>query len=208
MLDFLRRDAKTGDEKVASFASALLAENLDDAPLLRAFENAARSNKFLEKTARALRMSGSADYSELQKIDNGHLVELVRIVSSGVRNGAGVRRALELFRDRLEREISSKNRFRAKAGSSMALTYMGMCIFFPLFSGISSVILGSSVGDGELTRGFLAVSMLYPLIILCISSAFLHPERRISRNLLSAAPYFALASVITLATSNYLSGML
>lgn len=200
------------DEEVLAFASKLSLRYKGRGSLMKAFEEAAKGNAHLERVASRLRLSCSAHDAAEGRPENRNLDELLMIVESGLRKGYNIRRALELFRSRLESEMRQRERFRAKTGSPMALTYMGMCVFFPLFTGISSVILTSAVGGsgsiGALANGFVLVSMLYPPIILYLSSAFAHPDRPALQNLLAVAPYLTLASAITLITRNYLSGML
>ena len=120
---------------------------------------------------------------------------------------------LNLLAVRLEREIRVRNRFRAKVGGLQTLTYMGMGLFFPLFSGISAMILSSTLGlldkgTSSLSGGFLLVSLSYVPIILYLSAAFAHPERNAAQNLFAIAPYFLLASVVMLATQTYLANIL
>jgi len=97
----------------------------------------------------------------------------------------------------------------AKMGSAQTLTKMGMCIFFPLFSGISATIISESldfVGKNvQYTKTcFLVVAIAYIPITLYISTAFAHPERSIAQNVISIIPYFSVAVSVVLLTQNYL----
>ncbi len=139
--------------------------------------------------------------------------ELVRLVSFGVWKGADVEKALAVFARNLERGIFFENRTRAKTGGSQALTLIGMGVFFPLFSGISAVIVSSSLGmlnpgASQTYSSFIAVSAAYVPIILCLSSAFAHPERGWARNITGIIPYFILALAIIFSTQTFISGIL
>lgn len=126
--------------------------------------------------------------------------ELLSIVAHGMDTGANVGEAIDLFITRMSREIELENKVRIKIGGAQSLTYLGMAVFFPLFSGISMVILQSSYelsGSAPVSwLSFTALSCAYVLIILYISTAFAHPENSMPRNALSILPYFISALFI------------
>jgi hypothetical protein len=153
-------------------------------------------------TANKLRISPTAARNEIAALRSGYLRELLSIVSFGIESGTNAEEALELFVKRLEGEISLKNKLKAKMGSAQALTHLGMGVFFPLFSSISSVIFSSSLGPlaGEpgASQGFMMLSAAYVPIILFLSASFAHPENSFLRNAFSVMPYLAAAFCIML----------
>lgn len=181
--------------------------------LIKSFEGAAAGNEELERLASKLKASRVLSEVCAQELGNRNLVELLHLVGAGVESGSDASRPLALFAAHLEREIKMRNRFRAKVGGLQALTYMGMGVFFPLFSGISAIILSSSLGlfdrsSALLGNGFIAVALSYIPIILYLSSAFSHPDRNALQNALAVLPYFTLASIVMLATQVYLANTL
>lgn len=208
---FRPRPARASDADAANLAKDLLFEYRRSKSLLRALSRAERSGSLPDEArvpANKLRLSQESASAEIASMRSRYLGELFSIVAFGVESGADVGEALELFVRRLEGEMSLKNKLKAKMGGAQALTYLGMGVFFPLFSSISSVILGSSAGlfggDPEVSSGFALVSAAYVPMILLISASFAHPEDSFLRNASSVAPYLAAAFCIMLFVPNVL----
>lgn len=193
------------DAEVTALAKDLLSEYRRSKSLLRALGTVAKS-RALPDGARAvanrLKVSQALARSDLSALPNAYLAELFSIVAFGIENGTAVDEALEMFVRRLEGEISLRNRLRTKTGGAQALTYMGMGVFFPLFSSISAVILNSSLGlfgsAGGVPSGFALLCAAYVPIVLFLSASFAHPESSPIRNALSVAPCMAVAFCIML----------
>lgn len=212
MLKLALNRKKSGKNEALALAKKMLALP-DSMPLIKKFEDAAVGDQNLERIASKLRLSRTLDCACLQVLDNKALIELTRIVALGVEKGSKEKKALLLFAARLEHEIKAENRFRAKSGGLQTLTYMGMGLFFPLFSSISAIILSGSLGlfgksTAGLSGGFILVAACYIPIILYLTSAFSHPERSALRNMLSITPYFALGMFVIAASQVYLANIL
>ncbi len=208
MLEFR---GKRESERALLLAESTLSEYRRTGSVTKAFERAAVADEKLARISRRMKLSGSAGACD--EHIGGRLSDLIGLVEIGTGTRSDMSRALELFAERLRSEIKARNRFAAKAGSSMTLTYMGMCFFFPLFSGISTIILTSSLGltgsaAASMGRAFLFTSLTYVLVILSISHAFAHPNSSVADAAKSVLPYFTLASAVALATQSFLSGIL
>ena len=193
------------DADVVVLAKDLLSECGRSKSLSKAFAAVAAS-PLLPRAARTLAnklmLTRALTPSEIATLRNGYLGELFSIAAFSMESGINVEDALELFVKRLEGEISLKNKLRVRMGSAQALTYLGMGVFFPLFSSISSVIFSSSLGPlaGEpgASQGFMMLSAAYVPIILFLSASFAHPENSFLRNAFSVMPYLAAAFCIML----------
>jgi hypothetical protein len=201
------------DAEVAVIAKDILDRYSHTRLLLKSFKDACNGRKGMGLVSRELMLERAARKSSLLSFGNRRMGELVRLVSFGVGKGANMERALSVFVRKLERDIFFENRIRAKTGGSQALTLIGMGVFFPLFSGISAVIVSSSLGmldsgASQAYTGFIAVSAAYVPIILFLSSSFAHPDRGVVRNIAGIIPYFALALAIIFSTQTFISGIL
>lgn len=208
-----RRTKKDDDEEALALAKRVLASCSDSKPLMKAFEEAVAGSERLERVASRLKTSRALDVFSLRGIGSRRLEELVRIVAFGVGSGSSSRKQIALFAAKLEHELRMRNRLRAKTNGMQALTYMGMGVFFPLFSGISAVILSNSLGLFEksamaASSGFLLTALSYVPMILYLTSAFAHPERNAGQNVLAIIPYFSLASLVVYATQTYIANIL
>ncbi len=200
---------RQGDEHALVLAHELAMEK--KRLLLKRLFACAGGNVQLGRIATELRLTGSCCDTHLL-CANEATGELMALVTQGVERGTNVSVALGLLETRLENRMQEGNRFKAKAGAPLALVYMGMGVFFPLFSGISAVILTGSLGAsssvGSLAQGFMLVTSLYVAVTLCLSAAFAHPERRVVQNIVSILPYLGLGITITLTSHAYLTGIL
>ncbi len=201
------------DTDVALISRDLLDRYSQTHLLLKSFNGSCQGRKEMVRASRELGLGRSVRKSSLLLFNNTHMRELVRLVSFGVDNGVDVEKSVSIFIRNLERKIVFENRIRAKTGGSQALTLMGMGVFFPLFSGISAVIISSSLGMLDMGASytyacFIAVSAAYVPIILYLSSAFSHPERGPLKNAVGIAPYVALAVVIMYSTQTFIGGIL
>ncbi|MDE1874206.1 MAG: hypothetical protein KGI04_03760 [Candidatus Micrarchaeota archaeon] len=201
------------DGSVVSLASDMLSRCDSHGSVSRAFDELADRTPALRGAASSLKLTGSVDSDKNESLGNEFLSRFIGIVASGYADGADIKKPLAAFRDELERDIAARARFKAKVGGSAALIYMGMGVFFPLFSGISSIVLTTSLGaagSGSAVLGtcFIAVSIVYAAMTLYLSAAFAHPERNAKANLFSTAPYIAMAAAVALLTKTYLSGVL
>jgi hypothetical protein len=193
------------DADVAVIAREMLAIYAESHSLLRSFEKACANKAMLSPVSRSLAVSRAARGSLMRSFRNRRMKEFLRIILFGVCTGAEVSKPLSLFVHNLEADIEMENRIRAKTGSSQALTRMGMCLFFPLFTGISTVIVSSSLGMLDESASFLyaefaAVCAAYVPIILYLSSAFARPDRNAAQNVSSIIPYVCIAAGIGYAT--------
>jgi hypothetical protein len=209
----VRDRSRMSDADVAVIAKDLLDRYSRSHLLLRAFGDSCTGRKQMARVSRELLIGRSSRKSSVSAFGNGHMKELVMLVSFGVERGANMEKALSIFVRNLERGIFFQNRIRAKTGGSQALTLMGMGVFFPLFTGISAVIISSSLGMLDINASytytrFVAVSAAYVPMILYISSAFAHPDRGMLRNLTGIAPYFALAMAIIYSMQTFIGGIL
>jgi hypothetical protein len=199
------------DADVVVLAKDLLSECGRSKSLSKAFAAVAAS-PLLPRAARTLAnklmLTRALTPSEIATLRNGYLGELFSIAAFSMESGINVEDALELFVKRLEGEISLKNKLRVRMGSAQALTYLGMGVFFPLFSSISSVILSGSLNlfgsETGVSSSFTLISAAYVPLILLLSASFAHPENSFPRNALSMAPYIALAFCIILFVPNVL----
>ncbi len=202
---------QTTDEDVVKLARRLNSYYQNSHSLMKSLGHAGRDSELLKCEISHLRCTGALP--EHVFFENKRMGEFVKIVAFGIENGANVERTLLMFAVRLELEIKRKNRIREKTGGLQALTLIGMSVFFPLFSGISTIIISSSLGLFDkgadvIGRNFLSVAIAYVFIILYLSSAFAHSERSPLKNVSSLAPYLALAVAIILISQNYLSAVL
>jgi hypothetical protein len=193
------------DADVVVLAKDLLSECRRSKSLQKAFGTVAGSRippGAVRTSAKKLRISGALSEIEMAALGSGCLRELFSIVSFGMESGANVDEALGLFVRRLEGEIAMKNKLRIKVGSAQALTFLGMGVFFPLFSSISSVIFSSSLNlfgsEAGVSSGFALLSAAYVPTILLLSASFAHPEKSFPQNALSVVPYVAIAFCIML----------
>jgi hypothetical protein len=205
------------DREVLIFARALLSEYSRSKLLIKSFDMALGSSSSafqeqLEPLARMLYLSRTADKSAVEKLHNRNFSELFGIVSFGAESGSNICEALGLFVSRLEREIKLKNKLKSKIGGTQTLTRMGLCVFFPLFCGISSVILQSSSGlagdASQASSTLLLISAAYAPIMLFISAEFAHPESLPGRNLFGILPYAAASASIMYLVPGLLSHIL
>jgi hypothetical protein len=195
------RDApRVKDADVAALAKSLLFEYRRSKSLSKSIRSAIRSSALPKKAKilmNKLLISQTLTREESSVFNNDNLAELFSILAFGVGSGSNVDEALGIFIRRVEAEISLRNKMKVKVGGAQALTYLGMSVFFPLFSGISSVIFNSSLGffggGTAVSSGFEVACAAYVPIILCISASFAHPERSFARNSLSVVPYVAVA---------------
>lgn len=208
--NFIRK-SRADDAGSLAFAKDLLCEYRRSKLLLRSIRNVTRSHA-LPGEARAIAnklvFSQALPASELEALRSDSMRELFAILAFGAENGNDVEEALDLFTKRLEVETSLKNRLKVKMGGAQALTYMGMSVFFPLFSSISAVIFNSSLGffgtGAAVSSSFELACAAYVPLILCISASFAHPERPFAENALSVAPYAAVAFFVMVFVPNVL----
>lgn len=199
------------DNDVALLAKDLLFEFRRSKSLPKAFGIVCGSRTLpagVRVLANKLRISRELSGTDIASLRNGYLRELFSIAAFGMENGTDIDEALEQFIRRMDGEMSLKNKLRVKMGSAQALTYLGMGVFFPLFSSISSVIFSSSLGlfggEAGVSSGFELLSMAYVPIILLLSASFAHPESSFPQNALSVVPYLAVAFCIMLFVPNIL----
>jgi hypothetical protein len=197
------------DEEVVTLAKSILGRYSESHTLLKSFEDSCRGNKGLLRISRMMRIAGSGGEDYTGMFQNRHMRELLKMIRLGAANGMNIEKGLSLFIRNLDQEMELKNRMTAKMGSAQTLTKMGMCIFFPLFSGVSATIISESLDlTGKSIQYakacFLLVAMAYVPIILYISAAFAHPERGIAQNIISIIPYFSVAVCVILLTQSYL----
>jgi hypothetical protein len=198
---FDRKD-ELKDSNVLVIAKAILASYLDSHCLAKSLARECKKATQLAFVGKSLAASAPRA-SVLDRFENRNMRELLRMIFSGIDSGSDISKPLSLFVRDLERKISTQNRIRSKTGGSQALTVMGMALFFPLFAGISEVIMASSLGMlGEAPAagaGFATASAAYVPIILYLSSAFAHPERGAAQNVISIAPYVCVAAIVSVA---------
>ncbi|MGA3020845.1 MAG: hypothetical protein ABSD68_02765 [Candidatus Micrarchaeales archaeon] len=200
---------RTKDEEVVALAKSILSRYSESHILLRSFEDSCRGDENMLRISRIMRIAGSSGEDYISSFQNRHMRELLKMIRLGTANGMNIEKGLSLFIRNLDREILLKNRMAAKMGGAQTLTKMGMCLFFPLFSGISATIISESLDfvskNVQYTRAcFLIVAVAYIPIILYISAAFAHPERSVAQNAFSILPYFSVAVCVILLTQNYL----
>lgn len=145
--------------------------------------------------------------------DNPYAAELEKLVAFGLNTGKSIKKSLSLFCRRLEYEVESENRLSAKIGSMRALTYSGLLFFLPLFGGISSSILGTSVSllNGQMLsfqQHFLMVIAGYVTILLSIVAVLGDPVSGFLKSLYSVAPLALCALLVLLLTAHYATEIL
>lgn len=201
------------DSKVAILASRILHEYRVSQSLLKASSKALRMSNLprAEKDSARLVILEPKLINRIE-FGNKRLRELAVIIATGLELGSNIEKSLEMFVKRVEQEIMLENKLRSKIGSMQTLTYLGVSLFFPLFSGITAVILntsfgilGSGVGPGN---GILPISAVYIVIILYLSSAFAHPEKNLKGNVAGIVPYVAVSLAVLYATQHYISYVL
>ena len=146
----------------------------------------------------------------LGEMDSGHggAGELHDILASHLDTGKSIQQPLALLSKRLDAEIRAEEIFSSKANGLKSLTYMGLSFFLPLFAGISSGILGTSlgfIGDSAfgMQQGFLCVVLGYICIALYLSAVFSNPRESILEHIGSVLPSFSLSTFIMLITAHY-----
>jgi hypothetical protein len=209
------RHREVKDSDVVVLAKNLLSEYGRSKSLSKAFATVAGSPILpgaARTLARKLMISRTLTPAEIATLRNGYLRELFSIGAFGMESGTNIEEALGLFVKRLEGELSLKNKLRVRMGSAQALTHLGMGVFFPLFSSISSVIFSGSLNlfgsETGVSSSFALLSAAYVPLILLLSASFAHPENPLSRNALSVAPYVAVAFCIMLFVPNILLSVL
>jgi hypothetical protein len=201
---FDRKD-EMKDSDVLVIAKSILASYSESHCLARSLVKECGKRRQIALIGRSLSASGAPTASLLPGLENRNLRELLRMIFSGIDSGADISKPLSLFVRDLERRISETNRIKSKTGGSQALTLMGMSLFFPLFAGISEVIMSGSLGmlgdsaPASASAGFVTASAAYIPIMLYLSSAFAHPERGAVKNMISIAPYVCVAAIVSVA---------
>jgi hypothetical protein len=208
------RRERISDAEVVTFARLLLSEYRRSGSITKALSRARRARRLPPLAAHLVRKLEIAQTSEnLNANRAGPLMkELLLIAAYGMETGSNVEEALDVFVTRASREIELGNKLKVRMGGAQALTRLGMGVFFPLFSGITSIILQSSAslsGSAPPSQlGLAALSCSYVLVILYISTAFAHPENAAPRNIISILPYFASALCILVLVPGVLTHVL
>lgn len=139
--------------------------------------------------------------------------ELLNLISTGLNSGKSMKKNLELLADRLEHELKLENRFNSKIGGMRTLTYVGLAFFLPMFGGISSSILGTSLNlaggsPAAFEQDFLACIGIYIAFALFIGSSFSKPGAGAIERAYSVMPPVLLSCLIMLFTSVYSASIL
>ena len=139
--------------------------------------------------------------------------ELLNLISTGLNSGKSIKKNLELLAERFEYELKLENRFNSKIGGMRTLTYTGLAFFLPMFGGISSSILGASLGLAGgypvfFEKSFLACIGVYTALALFISSSFSKPGSGLIDRVYSTMPPVVFSSLIMLFTSVYSASIL
>ncbi len=138
----------------------------------------------------------------------GHIGEIQEMLATHLENGKNISKRLFLFSKRLESEIRNEEKFYSKVNGLKGITYMGLVFFLPLFAGISSSILGTSMGFigknyAEIQNGFLLTVLAYIAIILYITETFSKHDKGISERISSILPLFSVSAFMMTATAHY-----
>lgn len=139
--------------------------------------------------------------------------EFVGAIALRLRRGADIRKALSLISAGLEREINVRNKLNAVTSGMSVLTRAGLVLFLPLFGGVSSGILGASLGPlggfaSALQQKFLLVISTYVIVMLYACAAMEKPSAGVWENAWKVAPLSALSLFVLLLTSHYAANML
>ncbi len=139
--------------------------------------------------------------------------ELKGILASHLNTGKSIHQSLALLSKRLDNEIRTEEKFSSKANGLKSLTYMGLSFFLPLFAGISSGILQTSLGfignsASGMQQGFLCVVSGYICITLYLSSFFSNPRGSAAEHMGYLLPSFSISAFIMLATAHYAAAIL
>lgn len=203
-----KRKAHASDEQVAEAAKSIESHYRKRGSLLLALHCSGSGpvNTKINENGRRL-MLGERELAA--DSGNRNLDELFRIVSFGVQKGKSITRNLEAFRRRIDTEIASRNRLKSKVGGMQTLSYMGMVLFLPLFGGISTGIIGTSLGivgvnAFAIQHGFTVLIEAYVFIMLLITTAFRKPGAGLLQNLAITLPMLLVASDIMLIASSYI----
>lgn len=210
------RAAELKSQALLPFVRELLIDYRSSHSLIKSAKKAQTVQPLPKSASQLLRkldIAGLALQGDIEELENNDFRELFAILAFGIGSGADMGNALELFLARLEKENAMRNRLKAKMGGMQALTYMGMCVFFPIFSSVSGVILNSSLslfGGGALRGafGFMLICAAYIPITLFISTEFSHPERPSKRNAVAILPYAAFAFAVLYFVPSLLSSIL
>lgn len=211
MLSFSHTDRKRAEKKeVLSYAKRILGE----------LDRAGRITQWMEGRTGITRQLGLM----VRKKSLGELAsspgssgawasELGELVALRLNFGNDIKRSLGLFCKRLENEIGLENRLKSKIGGMQALTYMGLSFFLPLFGGISSSILSTSMNilsqsAAAMQHSFLLIIGCYIGMVLYITVSFGSPDANALEHLSSMLPAFALSILILLFTAYYASEIL
>ncbi|MGC8676359.1 MAG: hypothetical protein ACP5T3_02480 [Candidatus Micrarchaeia archaeon] len=197
---------KIKDEDVLAYAAAIL-RNMRHAPLaLAVLDSIAVKNDAL-----ALRL-GKLVKSHLLACDIGmestgvsSADGLLGLVWAALRSGTSAKNALKVFVEALERDITARNKLKAKTYGSAMLTQAGIAFFFPLFSGICLALLNGQVGFG-ISDGafrFAVLSIAYVFVMLYISVAFANVGRKRLSAAIDAIPYALLALAVFAAAYSF-----
>ena len=137
-----------------------------------------------------------------------HISEMEEMLAIHLESGKNVSKRLSLFSKRLESEIRREEKFYSKVNGLKGITYMGLIFFLPLFAGISSSILGTSMGfiaknHTEIQNGFLLTVLAYIGIILYITETFSKHDRSILERIGAVLPLFSISAFMMTATAHY-----
>jgi hypothetical protein len=148
--------------------------------------------------------------SERSGSEGRHMAELLCILSEGLAKGGSTLRSLESLKARLEEEARARNRLKAGTGGMQSVTYLGMAFFLPLFGGISSTILTTSLGllnqgGVPLQHAFIYVISAYILIVLVASRLFNEPGIGAPKCLSRVIPIFSVSVFIMTLSALYIN---
>ncbi len=205
----IKRGSSKGDAEIAVFAKDVLRNY--KLGLLGSIEAAADHgysfSKLISVQARRFRL-GSYQIEETRTGDR-RLTELLKILSYGVSTGSSVKSNIEGFCKRIDGSINKSNRIVSKIGNTQSVSFLSISFFLPLFGGISSSILVTSlglVGQGSvaLQHDFLYNIASYILIVILIGTFINRPTLPLLDNLYAVVRTFSVSMLVMAASAIYI----
>jgi len=218
-----RRNADSPkNSELINFISSIQSNYKRSGSLRLAIERAAASSytfsPLLSRLLRSYAMGGKFYYAEMRMSRTGSeaqkspLGELLAVLSEGLEGGSNIVNQLSFLKQRLESEEEERNTVASKVESMSAVSKMGIMFFFPVFSGISSAIIGSTAsmmhGSALIGMKLGEISIAYIIAISVINSFFSNYDANAETVAYKAMPTVVTAAILFFFTSNFLAKMI
>ncbi len=180
--------------------------------LIRSAEAAIKKGySFSDEIRLQIRRFRLGDYHITAKVSgNAHLSELLSIMACSLSTGSSAKANIEGFCKRLEGSLNTRNRIASKIGGMQSVAFLGVSFFLPLFGGISSTILITSLGlvnQGSivLQHDFIYDVASYILLVTVIGTFINRPTLPVIKNLSTIVRTFAISLLILISSATYIT---